>query len=139
MYYIKKTFKLPIAHRLMKNEDRCFHLHGHTFRIDVEVKSEKLDSNDMVIDFSCLKEIVNVDLDRFDHGLMINKEDFENVNKMSDRIIIFDSDPTAEVLSKYLFEVIRKELSIWEGCEHVTLVSVTVFENEDSSATYREE
>ena len=135
MYYLKKTFELPIGHRLSKHQGRCSNIHGHNFKIIVTISSEKLNMNDMVMDFSDLKKIVNFVLDDLDHGLMINKCDHKFASELSNRILEFDCDPTAEVLGKFIFEKIQSNLMLHD----VILKEVAVYENEDSVAIYREE
>jgi 6-pyruvoyltetrahydropterin/6-carboxytetrahydropterin synthase len=137
MYILEKQFSFPAGHRLSKNKSLCSNVHGHNFDIIVSVKSEKLNSEDMVIDFSELKKIVNKYIESFDHCLMLNKEDsfFYNVLKdKSERVILFNSDPTAESLARYLYKKIEEEI-INLGIE---MNFVKIFENKNSSVIYQE-
>ena len=136
MYKVEKRFTLPIGHRLSLHLGNCSSIHGHNFSVLVGVKSEKLNNNYMVIDFSELKKIVKNILDEWDHTLLINTTDTEILNlceckKM--RIISFPFDPTAEKLSEVLYDVIGKRLP-----SDVYIDYVTLFENENSKATYME-
>ena len=64
MYYIEKTIKISAAHRLELNyESKCRHLHGHNWKITVYCRSEKLDENGMVVDFSEIKHRIKRVLD----------------------------------------------------------------------------
>lgn len=139
MYKVEKRFSFPMGHRLSKHQGRCFSLHGHNFSVLVGVKSEKLNENDMVIDFSTLKATVNSILDDFDHCLLLNNDDDLSTAQVVDmgmRVIYVDSDPTAEYLSKYLYEMLRDRFV--DDHPHIQMDYVTVFENDNSKATYTE-
>jgi 6-pyruvoyltetrahydropterin/6-carboxytetrahydropterin synthase len=78
MYKIEKRFTVPIGHRLSKHPGLCSSIHGHNLTILVGVKSPTLNTNDMVIDFSNLKDIVNEVIKVWDHCLLLNECD-ENI------------------------------------------------------------
>lgn len=64
MYYIKKTIEISAAHRLVLDYDsKCTAVHGHNWIINVFCRSEELDQNGMVIDFSVIKHKVKKVLD----------------------------------------------------------------------------
>lgn len=136
MYRIEKRFTVPIGHRLSKNKERCFSIHGHNFIILVGIKAKKLNENDMVLDFSLLKEIVNDYLDDLDHCLILNKTDEKlalQLEKLEMRVMILDHDPTAEKLSENIFDWVKNKLKMFP---HIKMDYVTVYENENSKATY---
>lgn len=136
MYKVEKRFTLPIGHRLSKHSGRCQNIHGHNLVILVGVKSELLDRNDMVIDFGDLKKIVNGILQHeWDHTLLLNSADrnLEGLIESYTKIQHFPFDPTAERLARDLFERLSITLKEDFGVE---LEYVTIYENENSKATY---
>ena len=135
MYYLTKVFEVPIAHRLSKHLGRCHLFHGHNLKIEVTINSYRLDLNDMVMDFSELKKLVNSIIDPWDHGMFINKCDKEMIEKLDCDLHIFDSDPTSEVLCKYLYDKLTKILKGvgWGG---VVIHSISIWETENSKSTY---
>lgn len=138
MYRIEKKFTLPIGHRLSKHNGRCHSLHGHNIDIYVGLKAETLNENDMIIDFSELKRLVNTILDEYDHVLIVNNNDSEWAKKLESelhmRIKVLGVDPTAEVLSAHFFNRLD---SMFRGYSaDFYLDYVTVYENENSKATY---
>jgi len=139
MFYIERRFTLPIGHRLSKHRGRCYSIHGHNFTVLVGVKSLTLNENDMVIDFSDLKRIVVDFLDNFDHCLLLNKnkdqELLDLLQAMNMRTTGVDFDPTAERLSREIY--MSTEDSLERMFPTVTLDYVTVFENENSKATFK--
>jgi len=143
MYRIEKRFTFPMGHRLSKHKGRCFSLHGHNFTVLVGVKAKRLDDNDMVIDFSDLKRIVMNRLDQLDHCMMLNVTDQEFADKFKEmgmRVITVNHDPTAEKLSQNLYWSIGVALEKTYPLEgSVRIDYVTVFENENSKATFSTE
>ncbi|MFW9871813.1 MAG: 6-pyruvoyl tetrahydropterin synthase family protein [Candidatus Thorarchaeota archaeon] len=140
MYRVEKTFSLPIGHRLSKHKGRCFSFHGHNFTVKIGVKSETLDENDMIIDFSNLKAVVEGYLDKLDHCTLLNvsdKEIADQLSKIGTRVILISSDPTAEKLSEYIYKAIEDTLNRMYPLAKMDYV--TVYENENSKATYSEE
>jgi len=137
MFRIEKRFTFPMGHRLSKHKGRCFSMHGHNFTVLIGVKTERLNKDDMVIDFSNLKALVSGFLDGLDHCLLLNETDAElgeQLEKMGMRVITVDHDPTAEKLAQDIYESIDGALK--KMYPEVQMDYVTVFENENSKATY---
>ena len=86
MYRIEKRFTVPIGHRLSKHPGRCASIHGHNFVIYVGLKTFQLNENDMIIDFSDLKEFVNTLLDDYDHTLLVNKTDTDWLTPLAQKL-----------------------------------------------------
>lgn len=85
MYEVKKRLEISAAHRLNLDYDsKCTNLHGHNWIVDVYLRSETLDSNGMIMDFTHIKKKI---LDKFDHKVINDVVDF---------------NPTAENLAKYI-------------------------------------
>ena len=138
MYIVCKTFKVPIGHRLSKHSGLCHNVHGHNLRIDVQISSYKLNKDDMVIDFHDLKSVVTEILDKYDHATLFNPTDTKNIEFFKNEgykiefITKEDEDPTAEVFSKFLFEVLKKSFP------NQVIDYVKIWENDNSCAGYSE-
>ncbi|MDE5772852.1 MAG: 6-carboxytetrahydropterin synthase QueD [Muribaculaceae bacterium] len=64
MYYTKKRLEISAAHRLdLSYASKCTRLHGHNWIITVECKSESLNADGMVTDFTHVKEQIHNLLD----------------------------------------------------------------------------
>ena len=100
---------------LSKHPEACRFPHGHTRRIEIVVSSERLDANDMVVDFKALKLALEAFIDRFDHSMALNstdplRDDMERVYPGS--TVVFDEiDPTTEVMAKHIFDFVAEVLS----------------------------
>jgi len=140
MFYIEKRFTLPIGHRLSKHKGRCYSIHGHNFVVLVGVKSSKLNKDDMIIDFSNLKAVVSGFLDNLDHCLLLNvkkdKDLLDLLHKMNMRATGVDFDPTAERLSHEIYKHVK--VTLQKMYPKVQMDYVTVYENENSKATFKE-
>ena len=119
MYELKVESDFSAAHNLRYYEGNCERLHGHNWRVVVSLKSEKLDSLGMVVDFKRIKEILKETLDQFDHHYLNDLPQFKETN------------PTTENLSRIIFETMEKQLP-----EGVVMGGVTTWESEKCSATY---
>lgn len=87
MFYIKKRLEVAGAHKLtLDYESKCQNLHGHNWIIEVECKSEKLNQNGMLVDFTHIKKAIH---ERLDH---------QYIND------IVDFNPTAENIAKWVVE-----------------------------------
>lgn len=95
--------ELEIAHRLMTSyAQKCRHLHGHRYEVEITVASPSgLNKDGMIVDFKKLKEVVKEVLDdKWDHGACFNKADriaefMLNVAERK-RLHIIDANPTLE-------------------------------------------
>ncbi|MFA6269198.1 MAG: 6-carboxytetrahydropterin synthase [archaeon] len=126
MTLIKTSANFESAHRLSNYEGKCKRLHGHNWKVDLEVESTKLNEFGMVYDFTHLK----IALSPFDHKILLKKNK-ENIDLFKglpeDWICWLDFEPTAENLAIHFAEIISKET---KKCK----VTVRVWENEKSYA-----
>ena len=92
----------------------------------------------MIIDFSELEEIVEVELEALDHAALLNRKDnmLEAFKQYNQKIqLIGEGDPTAEALSYYLFYQLKDAFLYLK----IKLEEVKVWENDSSMACYRED
>lgn len=127
--YITKRFTFEACHHLPNYNGKCANVHGHSYKLEVTVSAEKNFTmghsspyNNMVIDFSTLKGIVNAEV--------VNKYDHQDLNE-------FFAMPTAESMVVEMFEDIRSKLN--DMFDFVRLEEVKLWETEDSYASFRGE
>src|SRR6187402_2430835 len=58
MYLATKRIDFCYGHRLLDYEGVCKHPHGHNALAEIEVRTDRLDSRNMVADFSDIKRVV---------------------------------------------------------------------------------
>lgn len=95
--------ELEIAHRLLTSyAQKCRHLHGHRYEVEITVASPRgLNKDGMIVDFKQLKEVVKEVLDdKWDHGACFNKADriseFMLKDAERERLHLIDDNPTLE-------------------------------------------
>lgn len=68
MYYVRKRMEISAAHRLkLSYPSKCSNLHGHNWIVTVECKSETLNENGMVTDFTLIKKQIE---EKLDHAVL---------------------------------------------------------------------
>ena len=147
VYRICRSFTVESGHMLSKHPEKCRFPHGHTRRIEVVVSAQKLNKNEMVVDFKALKNAVEPFVEMFDHSMAINSNDPllpELQTRYPDGIVVYeDLDPTTEVIAKDIFDFIAELFEKgWSNDKYkipagkITLERVRVWETPQSWAEY---
>ncbi len=130
MFTVSKTFSFCYGHRLLGDEGKCRHLHGHTGRATFVLGSDELDEKGMVFHFDRLKETVGKWIEEnLDHVLLLHKDDpvADLLKTKDERFLAMDSNPTAESIAKMLFDTAVKF--------NLPIVQVEVWESDTSKAS----
>ena len=110
MYTLKTEHSFDSAHFLSGYEGKCSNIHGHRWRVVMEIMDNKLEKEGqlrgMIVDFGLLKQQVKDSVDFFDHSLIIEKntlkpKTLEALKEEDFKVIEVDFRPTAENFSKY--------------------------------------
>jgi len=72
-------FTFDSAHYTKGSSEKCLNLHGHTFRLDVEIEGEIDPQTGMVIDFALVKKMVKEVLADYDHKIISPQKDSDNI------------------------------------------------------------
>jgi 6-pyruvoyltetrahydropterin/6-carboxytetrahydropterin synthase len=131
MYLVTKRIEFCYGHRLLDYEGVCKHPHGHNAVVEVDVRTDRLDSRNMVADFSDIKRIVKGWIDReLDHKMILRQDDplVPPLQALGEPIFLLESNPTVERIARLIFEQSR-QLGL-------DIVAVRVWETPSSVATY---
>ena len=120
MYQVSIETHFSAAHRLRNYKGLCENLHGHNWKVEATVCSEKLDDAGMVIDFNILKQKTKAIVDVLDHQYLNEIDPFKETN------------PSSENVAAYIFS----RLSLALKKDPVKLISVSVWESDKSKATF---
>jgi 6-pyruvoyltetrahydropterin/6-carboxytetrahydropterin synthase len=120
MYEIAVTSHFSGAHRLRYLHGKCEELHGHNWKVEVSVVSNRLGKEGVVIDFGILKQKVEKVLKSLDHTYLNDLPYFSGI------------EPSSENIAKYIFDRLKSELKGYSA----PLKKVTAWESETSCATY---
>ncbi len=134
MYLVTKRIEFCYGHRLLDYDGICKHPHGHNAIVEVDVRTDQLDSRNMVADFSDIKKIVKGWIDReLDHKMILRHDDplVAPLQALGEPIYIVDSNPTVERIAKLIFDK-----SFEQG---INVVAVRVWETPTSYASYSED
>jgi 6-pyruvoyltetrahydropterin/6-carboxytetrahydropterin synthase len=76
MYVVTKRIEFCYGHRLLDYDGVCKHPHGHNAVAEIDVRTDQLDSRNMVADFSDIKRLVKGWIDReLDHKMILREDD----------------------------------------------------------------
>lgn len=131
---IAKEFTWEMGHRLTFHEGKCRNLHGHSYKCLIELTGEP-DANGMVLDYFDLKKIMDPILDELDHSVIVWNKDLELIElltKLNSRMVIFDSQTTAENICLFFLKRIKSS----NLPTNIKELKVRILETED---TYAEE
>ncbi len=80
MFRIRKSIDVDFAHHVRGHLGPCINLHGHTWKLEVEIEARELDAQGFVIDFGILKRQVLTPCHALlDHALAIGIETFQEI------------------------------------------------------------
>ncbi len=131
MYSVTKRIDFCYGHRLLDYAGICKHPHGHNAVAEIEVRTDSLDSRNMVCDFSDIKRIVKGWIDReLDHKMVLRHDDplVEPLQKLGEPVFIVDSNPTVERIARLIFD--------YASGQGLPVVRVKVWETPTSYAEY---
>ncbi|PPD49754.1 MAG: 6-carboxytetrahydropterin synthase [Methylobacter sp.] len=123
MYSITKEVYFCYGHRLMNHAGKCRHLHGHSVKASITIQQETLDGQGMVCDFADIRDCVEKYIDEnLDHNFLLHKDDpiIPMLTAQNERFMALDEHPTAEVLSKMLYQYLKQsgfnvaQVALWE-------------------------
>ena len=123
LYTLKIVTDFASAHTLRDYPGDCSRMHGHNWKVEVEVKARQLDAVGMGVDFKEIKQATRDITGRLDHRYLNELEPFKILN------------PTAENIAAYLYKELGKQLND----QAVQVSAVTIWETERACVRYTEE
>ena len=120
MYKLNVTTSFSGAHNLKGYPGECKYLHGHNWKVRVQLVAEKTDELGMAIDFRIVKELMNDLIGKFDHKYINDLEWFKVQN------------PTSENIAKVIFDELHKAFEN----KNVSLDEVEIWESDFTSIIY---
>lgn len=150
MITVTKQYRAEIAHRLPNHPGKCKFLHGHEYLFEITVKASRNhlttdiqevdEETGMVLDFKCLKSIIEEVVGPWDHSLILWAQDpltyiLADYCKRDDGInlILLSDIPTAENMAVE----IACQMSAKLAGTYTQIQSVKVWETTTSFAEWR--
>jgi 6-pyruvoyltetrahydropterin/6-carboxytetrahydropterin synthase len=106
---IAKEFSWEMGHRLPEHFGKCKNIHGHSYKMIVELEGD-VDKNGMVLDYYDLKKIINPIVEELDHAFLVFHEDqvvIDFLNKLNSKKVIASFQSTVENICFYFLERIK--------------------------------
>ncbi len=122
-YTLRILTDFASAHTLRGYPGACSRLHGHNWKVEVEVEARQLDKLGMGLDFKVIKRSANELVGELDHRYLNEVSPFDNVN------------PTAENIAAYLYQGLARRLND----ERVQVRTVTLWETDRACVRYTED
>ncbi len=112
---IARDFHWEMGHRLPFHESGCANIHGHSYRLRVEIEGV-CDANGMLMDYGDMKRLIMPVLDELDHAFLCDEGDvlmgdFLAGSGLKHKIVPFTS--TAENLVMYLLDELWEVFEPW--------------------------
>ncbi len=120
MFELTVRGEFSSAHFLRAYRGKCRKLHGHTWKVEVTVKGNRLDKIGVMADFVGLKAHLEHIMGRLDHACLNELNAFKSCN------------PTTENLAKYIY----KEYAA--AAKPLKMVRVRVWESDRADVVYYE-
>ncbi len=122
-YTLKVVSDFASAHTLRDYPGACSRMHGHNWKVELEVQANTLDEVGMAVDFKVMKKAVREVTDDLDHYYLNEIEPFDKIN------------PTAENIAAYLY----KRLSTKLNNDSIKVSALTLWETERACVRYTED
>lgn len=119
MYRLSVHDYFSSAHQLKGYRGKCEGVHGHNWKVEVEVGGETLDDVGLLMDFSILKKYLRNVIEPLDHVMLNDVDGFR------------DRNPSSEHIARHIFDRMSEMLPAG-----VSMITVTVWESENAKAVY---
>lgn len=139
MHTIRKKYRIEMAHQLTHAVTACCHetIHGHSYVVEVFIRSRSLDENNMVVDFGALTTIRD-EIMRYDHALVMSADHdpayLRMLKKHNKKLIVLPDNPTAEMMAMKLLVDLRIRMASETRSRPIRIVKVRLHETDTGYA-----
>jgi 6-pyruvoyltetrahydropterin/6-carboxytetrahydropterin synthase len=111
-YLLKVSAGFAAAHSLRDYPGDCSRLHGHNWKVDVEVETRVLNTLGMGVDFKTIKQAARDLAATLDHRNLNDLNPFDKINPTAENIAAFFYHGLSEVLNTDTVRVVA--VMLWE-------------------------
>ena len=119
-FTIRVETRFEAAHNLRQYKGKPEPLHGHSWKVEAKFQCEKLDREDIGIDYVEVQKALSELGARFDHRCINEIPPFDKLN------------PTSENLARWFFDALSKSVT----AQNARLSEVTVWEGPEAFVSY---
>lgn len=135
---IAKEFRWEMGHRLPNHDGACRNVHGHSYRMQVEVEGEVNPETGMVMDFGEISALVKPLVSELDHAFLCQDTDtqvLELLERMDMKRVIIDVPSTVENICRLFIDRLRP---LFVTIPQVQKFTVRIWETASSEAEMSE-
>lgn len=135
MYGVSKEFHFSAAHRI-EGHPKCGRLHGHNYVVNIDIVSDEIPEDGMLVDYGKLSELMKPLIEGVDHRYIVSNGNLEAEDPYA-AIALLKGDAfklpfpasTAEFIAQHFHEILQTRYPDY-------YITVTVSETEKTEATY---
>lgn len=134
---IGKEFRWEMGHRLPEHDGHCRNLHGHSYRMVVEVEGDVEPDTGMVMDFGDISKVVKPMVHELDHAFLCQESDEELlalIRRMEWKLVVIPVPSTVENICGLFVDQLRP---IFQGLPNIEAFTVRIWETASSIAEVR--
>lgn len=123
MYELTVEVGFSAAHQLRGYKGNCEKIHGHNWRVQINIAAERLNEIDIAMDFREVRQIAREVIGPLDHAMLNEVFPFTEKN------------PSSENIAKWIYDSLNKRIN----GDGLRVAGVTVWESDTTSASYYED
>ncbi len=130
---IGREYHWEMSHRLAFHNGLCKNIHGHSYKMRVELEGTA-DSNAMVLDYYEIDKIISPILAKFDHSFVCSNDDDLMINFLRDnnfKYFVMEGYSTAENLVTYITNLVKPHFAKFTN---IYSILIRVYETYDAFA-----
>ncbi len=122
-----------MSHRLTFHKGPCKNIHGHSYKMRIEIEGET-NENMMVLDYYDIDKIIAPIINKLDHAFICSNDDDLMINFLDTngfKYLVIDGFTTAENLVTYITNIIKPQ---FEAHKNIDVLKIRVYETLDAYA-----
>lgn len=134
---IAKHFRWEMGHRLPEHDGECRNVHGHSYKMTVQVEGEPDFDTGMVIDFNDISAAVKPLLQELDHAFLCQDCDEDLLALLCDmemKHVVIPYPSTVENLCQMFADRLEPMFATYDNLRAFTIL---IYETESSVAELR--
>lgn len=123
IYTLKVQTEFSAAHALRGYVGDCARIHGHNWKVEIEITAKQLNEIGLGVDFKDIKRAAREVIDVYEHQYLNEIPPFDTINPTAENIV--------ELFYRQLKSVVNDSV--------IALKSVTLWETDRASVKYSED
>jgi len=132
VFELRIEVEFPAGHHLVGYAGDCARPHGHNWKVEVFVRSRKVDQVGIAVDFKLIKAATRELIARWDHQDLNSLPEFKDCNPSAENMAKLVHDKLSQTVNSPAGASTRKALTTW-------IEKVAIWENDRASASYFED